>query len=138
MDEAKATLTLDIAAAYPPEANIAAWQRTVTLKRGKAVNITDSYKLSASAQKITLSLLSPCEISLDEVGVATFKTSTFGQGHTSGAARVLFDADTFTAHTEIIPITDTRMSAVWGDHLNRMVFTAKQPPQSGTWVWKIV
>ena len=41
-DDAAATLSMDIAAAYPEEAGVRSWHRTVTLERGNAVVIRDA------------------------------------------------------------------------------------------------
>ena len=56
------TLSLDIAGAYPPEANLERWQRTVTLQRQDAVEVTESYELSQPVEEITLSFLTPCAV----------------------------------------------------------------------------
>ncbi len=40
-DDKAARLKLDIAKAYPPEANLKQWQRTITLRRGREVQINE-------------------------------------------------------------------------------------------------
>ena len=53
------------------------------------------------------------------------------------SARVHYEAGKFTAAIEPIPITDTRLGSVWGDHLTRIVLTAKDPQQQDTWTLRI-
>ena len=136
-DETQAQFNLDIAGAYPPEAHIDTWQRTVTLKRGEAVIVKDTYALSKPAQEMTFSIVTPCEIAQIAPGILALTATTFGDNHTSGTARFFYDENAFTVTTERVPITDDRMSGVWGDHLNRVVLTMAEPPAEGTLRWEI-
>ncbi len=131
-DEASAHFQLDLASAYPPEANIEGWQRSLTLNRGKNVVVEDTYRLGSAANEITLSVVTPCEVNVDTAGVIRFGVREFLAGRTAGSGTLTFDAARFHAHSERIPLTDTRMTAAWGDHLTRVVLTAEQPPQSGS------
>lgn len=133
VDDASAALTLDIAAAYPPTAKLASWQRTVTLQRGEAVAIADAFALAAPAQRIELALLTPCAVTEVGDGQIVLEERAFGEGQVAGAAVVTYDAATFHVATERVPITDERMGPVWGDHLTRIILTAERPPRRGEW-----
>jgi hypothetical protein len=137
-DDGGTQLAVDIAATYPPEAALLTWSRVITLERGAAVVIEDTFSLASPANRIYLSLLTPCEVELGE-GTLRFAPTTFGPGGTreSGAARLAYDAGTFGVFVERIPITDERLGGVWGDGLNRVIFTAESPPKSGAWTWRI-
>lgn len=130
-DDAQASLTLDIAAAYPPEAKIAAWQRTVSLQRGQGVTIADRYALSAPASSLRMSMLTPCQVDLFVPGQIRLGRRNFGEGLTSAAGVVHYDADRLVARSERIPISDERMGAVWGDSLTRVVLKMDRPAQEG-------
>jgi hypothetical protein len=52
------SLGLDIAGAYPPEAAVKSWKRTVTLRRGKDVVIRDRYILKEAKKELQISLMS--------------------------------------------------------------------------------
>lgn len=132
-DDANASLTLDIAGAYPPTAKLASWQRTVTLQRGEAITIVDAFVLTAPVQRIELSLLTPCAVASIDDGQIVLAERTFGEGQSAGAAIVTYDAATFGVATATVPITDARMGPVWGDHLTRIILTAEQPPMQGEW-----
>lgn len=130
-DDAQASLTLDIAAAYPPEAKIAAWQRTVSLQRGQAVIIIDRYALAAPASSLHMSLITPCQVDLTAPGQIRLGRRSFGEGLTAAAGVVHYDASRMVAHSERIPISDERMGAVWGDSLTRVVLVMDRPAQEG-------
>ena len=136
-DEAEARLAVDLAGTYPEEAGLLVWSRVVTLERGAAVVIEDAFTLASPADRILLSLLTPCGVEVGE-GAVLFVPAAFGPGASrqAGAARLSYDAATFGVSVERIPITDARLGGVWGDELNRVVFTAEAPPQRGTYLWR--
>jgi hypothetical protein len=133
LDDAQAQLGLDIALAYPPTAKLAVWQRMLTLTRGAQIDVVDDFRFTAPVGTVELTLLTPCTVTLDTPGVVALGTGEFGDGKTSGAGRVEYDAATFTVRTETVPITDERMGPVWGDHLTRIVFRTENPPTEGQW-----
>jgi hypothetical protein len=134
--EDSARLSLDIAAAYPPESKIQHWQRTVSLRRGKGIEIKDAYELTGAANEIVLGLLTPCKVDLAQ-GRITLTTGAMAGDRISGQGQVTYDAKTFAVSVETIPIEDARLGGVWGARLNRIVFTAKNPLQKGTWTFWI-
>lgn len=136
MNEDFARFSLDIAEAYGPEAKLGRYLRTITLKRGQAVEVTDRYTLTAAAGEVVLALLTPCAVEVQDGRVILSETG-FGQGRRSGAGVVIYDADRFTVSVQVIPITDARMGGVWGDHLKRILFTAIAPPTQGEWTFCI-
>jgi hypothetical protein len=136
-DDASATLTLDIAGAYPPAAKLASWQRTVRLQRGAEITIVDAFALAAPAQRIELALLTPCAVASVSDGRIVLEERPFGEEQSAGAAVVTYDAATFRVATEAVPITDERMGPVWGDHLTRITLTAEHPPVQGEWRFSV-
>lgn len=132
-DETSATLTLDMATAYPPAAHIAQWQRRVTLQRGQAVQIEDTYQLTAQPTAIVLSLLTPCTVHLSNAGVIHFAERTILGNRTAGTGRLTYDGTIFTATTETLAITDERLGGTWGDTLTRVVLQASQPALQANW-----
>lgn len=137
MDEATATLTLDIAAAYPPEAHIDHWQRTVTLQRGQAVQIQDAYQLTAQPTRVEISLVTPCAVDLTSAGVIRFQERPILGGRVAGTGTLAYDAATFTVTTETISITDERLGGTWGDHLTRIVLQAVRPAMQAHWHFSV-
>ncbi len=132
----RAQFRLDIAGAFGPEAKLDTYRRTVSLHRGRAVEVHDVYRLNEPAGEITLNLLTPCQVRVDGDAIVLTESEIAG-GRVSGAGQVTFDAAQFTVSTEVVSITDARLGSVWGDRLNRIVFTAKNPPRQGEWTFRI-
>lgn len=131
--DAKSTLSLNIASAYPPGANIERWVRTVTLNRGEDVQIRDEYALTEPVDEIVLSIVTPCAVELGEAGIIRFGERETVPGRRSGTGQLRYPAELFRATTETIPITDERMGGTWGQSITRVVLRAEQPSQRGSW-----
>ena len=136
-NDGTAKLTLDIAEAYPIEAKIDRWQRTVALERGIQVSIEDEYELSDAAGEITLGLVTPCAVDISEEGVVHFVQRPILDGRVSGAGALHYNAGVFSAGVQTIPLTDERMGGIWGSELYYVVLTAKEPAQQGVWTFRV-
>ncbi|MBN1642140.1 MAG: heparinase II/III family protein [Anaerolineae bacterium] len=136
-DDAAARFSLDIAGAYPPEAKLAKWVRTITLQRGAHVEIADAYRLGAPAGEITLSLITPCQVDMSTRGQIVLSEAPLPGGRRTGEAVVTYDPQQFTVSVEEVPITDDRMGGVWGSSLSRIVFAAHQPALEGAWTFRV-
>ena len=128
-NDERALFQLDLASAYPPEAKIDTWQRSVALHRGQKVVVEDEYRLGDVAGKITMSVVTPCAVDVETAGMIRFGEREFLEGRTSGSGTLSYDGDRFHATTERIAISDARMGGTWGEYLTRVVLTAKEPPQ---------
>jgi hypothetical protein len=132
-DDREVQLTLDLAGAYPPEAGLKRWQRTIRLNRGQSVEIEDGYELDHQPSSLTLSLLTPSSVTFDRPGEIWFAPSELPDGRRSAAGLVYYDAAKLRPNVEAIDINDTRMINVWGRRLYRVLLTAAQPLQQDTW-----
>jgi len=132
-DEDTVQFTLDIAGAYPPEAGLESWVRSVVLRRGQEVEISDAYELNKPARELTLSVLTPCEVSTDVPGVISLTAASLPGGRVSGLATLRYDPEIFEVVSERVPIADQRLGGVWGTHLVRLLFTQRDPPREGMW-----
>jgi len=130
IDEEKTTFSVDIAGAYPPEANLKMWQRTIELTRGKEVCIRDCYTLSKPADEILLNLLTPCVVDVSSGRIALTKRN-LQDDRLSGEAYIDYDVDMMTVAVERVDITDGKMGRYWGDHVSRIVFTLCKPSLQG-------
>jgi hypothetical protein len=136
-DGPTACFSLDIAGAYPPEAKLKSWRRTITLDRGREVVVVDDYILDEPAQQIVLGLLTPCNVGVGVPGQVILSSSSLPDGRSTGSGLLLYDADWFSLKTKEIAIEDQRLSAVWGSRLTRLAFTAQDPAQQGTWAFRV-
>jgi hypothetical protein len=130
-----AQLQLDIAGAYPKQANLKSWLRTVRLDRGKDIVLTESYTLAKPAQEITLSVLTPCKATVQREGQLLLETVDGAEPRT--AVRVMYDGGKLKVVLETIPITDGRLRAVWPEQLTRILLKADQPAVQDTWMVRI-
>jgi hypothetical protein len=136
-DDGSAQFTLDIAGAYPPEAGLKRWRRTITLRRGQEVEVVDSYELEELAGEIALSLLTPCAVRLDASGQVILTEVPLPGGRSTGRGILAYEAGTFDVSTKEIAIEDDRLGGVWGERLTRLVFTAQNSTQRDTWTFRV-
>jgi hypothetical protein len=121
-----AQLRMDIAGAYPKEANLRSWQRTVRLDRAaNAIEIADDFVLTRRPKEITLTLMTPRPVTTESGAVIL-----------DGKVHVAHDA-ALTATIEEIVIHDDRLRPVWGDRVYRVLLRAANPGQTGKWMMRI-
>jgi len=136
-DAEQALMRLDIAGAYPPEAGITRWTRTIRLKRWEAVTVEDDYTLDHEPQSMTLSLLTVSAVSLEPGGIIRLSAADLPGGRVAGSGVIGYDARRFSASVETIPITDTRMGGVWGERVFRILLNSVNPQQNDVWKLEI-
>jgi hypothetical protein len=136
-DDSSVTYSLDIAGAYPPEAGLKHWQRTIHLERGAYVEIADDYQLDHAPRSITLSLLTPCSVESVNNGVIKLGTRPITPERKSGSATVAYNAAKFSPAVETVAIEDRQLGAVWGEQLFRIVFTVINPAQQDSWAVQV-
>jgi len=135
-EESFAQMTADIAGAYPPEAGVKSWVRSIRLNRGKDVQITDSYKL-AKTTGIMLSLMTACEVTPDKAGRLILKKTGGKSGVPIVVANVYYDAGKLTPTMETIANEDARLKNSWGEHLTRIILRANSPASEDTLTLRI-
>ena len=109
-------LTLDLAGAYPPEAAVSAWLRTVAISRS-GVTVTEDFTLSANKAPTRLMLLT------------TTKPAGQKPGQLSvGSHRLTYNPRQLSATVEdISDKLDPTLRSMWGDRLYRIVLTVSSP-----------
>jgi hypothetical protein len=133
----QAEFSLDIAGAYPVDAGLHSWIRHVSLERGKAVRLVDSYELIREAHNITLSLMTVCAVDLSCRGLVGLGVRILPDGRTAGTGSIRYDGDRLSVTVEEVPIYDLRMRPVWGASVYRLLFTDRSPGNKGQWEFKI-
>jgi hypothetical protein len=123
-------LKMDLAKAYPKEAGITTWKRTLTLNREKElVEILDEYTLLQPPKSLQQSFMTICQTDISKPGNIVF-TSAEG-------TKVLlqYDADNWQAGVETIPLTtpeDESLAIKWaGKPIQRVLLTRKSPASAG-------
>jgi hypothetical protein len=131
--EEAAHFTLDIAAAYPPEAQLKTWQRSFTHQRGQAVEIEDRFEIAEKPSELTLSLMTPCQVDAGQPGRLVLSRVPLAGEMVSGAGQVAYDPDVFSVAVEEIAISDARLAGAWGGRMCRLLLTAKDAQAQGMW-----
>lgn len=130
-----AQFSLDIAGTYPEDAGVTSWQRTIRLNRGKGVAVEDDYVLDNVTGEMTLTLMTPCEVSVASPGKLTLK----GDGEKFGSATLMYDAKKFEAVTESVVLEDRRLSRSWQtEALTRILLKVKSPSKNGQWTVNVM
>lgn len=111
----KRSLTLDIAGAYPTEAQVKSWQRTATLK-GYAIQITDRYELNEIKAPTRLMYITPVKPDVSVSGIVRLGN------HTLQYPASMADAK----YEEITLTSDPVLHGMWGDSLYRIILTLKK------------
>ncbi|WP_373497622.1 heparinase II/III family protein [Aquiflexum sp.] len=120
-------MTLDISRAYPDEAGINSWKRTLTLDRGKQVTITDDYDLT-DANHITQHLMTIYPAVVTKPGTLTIPFMD-GDGQKRDFT-LTYDEKKMEASVEKIPLTapeDKGIITKWGDNIYRINLEMKNP-----------
>lgn len=132
-DENHARLQLDISAAYPAEANLKTWLRTIELQRRKEVAIVENFSLTKPVKEITLTLLTPCQVIPDANGRATLVSTKYGD-QAPAQLTLSFDAKILQLKTEEVVLDDANLKASWGEKLTRILLIADKPSLQAQWV----
>jgi len=114
----KATLTLDIAGAYPEKAQVKSWNRTISLIRNKKVEITDEYSLKSLLKPTILNLLTAFDVAITDGGRVLLSSE-------GKRFELKYDIQKFTPSVEVIALDDPRLTSAWGKQLTRIRLESK-------------
>lgn len=118
--DARTTVRTNLATAYPKQAGVKRWMRTVVLDRAsRRVEIEEEFAL-ANTVPVELSLMTAREPSLTSGSVKV------------GGAVLAFDATQLTATSEKIVLTDASLRHCWGEAVWRVKLTSKAV-EGGSW-----
>lgn len=127
-----ATFSFNIAGAYPVDAGVKKWMRTVTLDRiRKRVTVKESFEL-ASALPVSLSIMTPRVPSVDSTGNIILKLSDGEISH----ALLKFDGGELQPVVEKIPLSDEGLRMSWGSEIYRILLNSRQPVMSSDWSYE--
>jgi len=131
-DDRQSEIRMNLAKAYPPEAHLAAWKRTLRLERvGNTIEVADDYQLTQAAKTITLTLMTPCAAQVQTAGEITLPMPS------GRPVRVAYDGRSLHASVEEIPIEDSHLRGSWGERLYRVLLHANAPPLQSKWTLRI-
>ncbi|MBT9369690.1 heparinase II/III-family protein [Rhizobium sp. CSW-27] len=111
-DTEMAEISLDIAGAYPPEAELQAYRRSVRLLRGRHVEIRDEHEGSRPAILSLMTLMEP------DVQDGVIRLGELARIHLQGAGPIT---------AEPLDITDARLRQSWPARLYRLLVPLAGP-----------
>ena len=124
--EESAVFRLDISRAYPEQAKVRSWERTITLNRKKNILIHDKYELGEAREFLQVNLMSWRKPVINEEGMIYLENP---EGiRDLKPVTVEYDEGKFVADIETIPLEDARLQSSWGKQIFRIVLKAKQKP----------
>ena len=126
-----ASLRLDIAAAYPPEAGINSWLRTLSLRRGESISLEDEWRLDSTGRKIEMNLMTPCRVQIED-GQLQLHEQPIDDDRRTSCGIIDYDANLLDARIEEMHLEEGSMKATWGS-LTRIVLVVKLAEQEGKW-----
>jgi hypothetical protein len=129
-----AELSLDLAGAYPPEAGIRSWRRTIRLDRASAgddragggkILLDDTWDLDHSPERTVVYLIAAREPLLVAPGRLVILAD-------DDDLAIDYPQADFDAGLEERPVDDPRLAATWGPRVYRITLAARRPGRRGT------
>ncbi|HYD83532.1 MAG TPA: heparinase II/III family protein, partial [Opitutus sp.] len=116
-DHDRAEISFELATAYPAEAQVNTWRRTVTLHRGSEIVIADAGEL-AKPQRVDFNFITPLapDVSAGELTL---------RGEDGVDFRLRFDASLVEPHIEPVEVTDAWLRNSWGAKIWRVVLRTR-------------
>jgi hypothetical protein len=134
-DANSATLHMDLAGAYPPEAGVTQWKRDVKMDRQRnRITVTDDFSLTAPAKELTQTFMTVCPVDL-QPGTIRFNIP--------GERPVVleYDAGTWNVKKELVDCSDPdekRLADNWSRRqITRLLLQRKGEERSGHYEFSI-
>ena len=128
----RATYSFNIAEAYPKEAGVKSWVRTVTLDRKTdKITVEENFELER-AVTVALTVMTPRLVTVNPGGGITLKVAA-GEGKDS---LLKYDATLVDPKVETVKLDDMGLRSSWGAEIYRILLNSKQPVASGKWTYE--
>jgi hypothetical protein len=113
------TLSMNIAHAYPVEASVKQYWRSFNFNgAAKELQLQDEYELSEWKSATQLNFITCGIIQINKEGEAILKTK---EGN--DVMKIFYNPKQLTLHSENKQMDDARLKKIWGDSIQRIVFT---------------
>lgn len=132
LTEASATLTMDIAEAWPKDAAVASWIRSVRLERGRELRVNETIELKDTHGSTVLRWITPLAPKLDAPGRIALPLAA-SEGRLHSAVMLEFDPDALQAEFEPVTLDDGRLERTWGKQVTRINLSPKRTTKKAAW-----
>ncbi len=130
-DPASMAFNLDIANAYPAEANIRNWWLRYALAGDGSLALTEKFDINNPATPNEINFLTAIAADSIAPGVLLLKNG-------DAAVKMVFDSKDFTFSQQPVDINDMRLTRVWGKSLYRISLRAKSLQGKGSYTFKFI
>lgn len=131
--EHQVELSMNLAGAYPDDAEIIDWTRTLKLSRDEPafIELTESFALKQATSDVILHFMTPWEPTIDSNGTITLKS------HSGNGIILSFDASCVTATYERIALDSRKLIKLWGEAVYRIFIKPKEAVQQSQWIFSV-
>lgn len=128
-DDSRASVSMNLATAYPSEAGINHWARTLVLDRqANRTHLTEDFQLQMKVQ-VQLSFMTPCVPAQAGAGTIVLTPSAAS----ARSVALTYDATLIAPVIEKIDLTDDWLVDRWGKTIYRVLLTSVAPTGGGKW-----
>jgi hypothetical protein len=132
-DDFRASISMNLATAYPEDAGITRWTRTLTLDRTAGrIHLNEDFQLQKKVP-VQLSFMTPC-VPRHEVDGRVILSSV---DKTARDVTLSYDATLIAATIEKIDLTDDWLVERWGKTIFRVLLASVGPVDSGRWAIEV-
>jgi hypothetical protein len=115
---------MEIAGAYPKEAQVKSWLRSYTLTRGKSFKISDKFELTGLANSTSSNLITYCKVSEIKSGLLKFEGDGF-------VLNMSYNAKVVKPRIEFREIKDKSLVRYWPKGVTQVVLEFIKPGMKG-------
>ena len=128
-DDARASVAMNLGTAYPDEAGIVRWNRTLTLDRSAdRIRLNEDFQLQKQVP-VQLSFMTPRIPTQGAKGKIVFTAAE----KPARDVTLSYDAELITPTIEKIDLTDDWLVERWGKTIYRVLLTSVAPTDNGKW-----
>jgi len=120
---------LELAGAWPETAGVRSYRRSLTLQRGRSVELRDSWQLTGIGTPLELNLMT-CREPV-AAGPGRVHLPPPGSGEGVRGVEISWAADTFTLSMDEVELTDSRLRSSWGNRVWRLRLIHIDTPAQG-------
>jgi hypothetical protein len=119
-------LSMDIAGAYPKEADVKSWKRLLSFN-GESITLQEKYELTAYKQPFTLSLITPLSVKAEGDFIVLKNTDS------QHGLKIRFDPKRFQVKIEHKQLKDPKLLHEWQGSLKRILLIDKTDKPKGNY-----
>ncbi len=124
------SVSLDIAKAYPDDAGVISWNRTLRMDKSDThkITLTEQFNLSLETANIQCPFMVKSKPVVESDKGRVILSSSYG---------IDYNVKDLSVKVETITLSDSRLINAWGDTLYRVVFSPIAPQSQGCWEFAI-